>query len=359
MANSSRSLSLPFIQPSQAQKHVTHNEALRILDLVTQLSVETDEQTDPPADPAEGERHIVGDTGATGAWLGHESDVALFENGGWQFFRPNTGWRAYVAGREALIVHDGSEWIDLDSAEVQDLEAFGLGMTSLPEAPFSAKLNAALWTALYQVDGGTGDFITTLNKEASGNDLGFVFQRDFETRGLFGLFGSDDLRIAATADGVTFHDGLVIGPANGIVDQPNLPRFKAVTNFDNYAAADAWTKIGINSAEFNDQNAFDAASNHFTAPVAGTYHFGASLTFKQNASPLARMGARLILNGATEISGSRGEVTGTHVSEQTSLTVQTMAVLAAGDTVELQGHMRSEDGYFLADETSFWGYKVG
>ena len=31
--------SLPLIQPAQAQKHVTHNEALKILDLIVQMSV--------------------------------------------------------------------------------------------------------------------------------------------------------------------------------------------------------------------------------------------------------------------------------------------------------------------------------
>jgi hypothetical protein len=37
MPDTSHALSLPLIQPSQAQKHVTHNEALRILDAVVQL----------------------------------------------------------------------------------------------------------------------------------------------------------------------------------------------------------------------------------------------------------------------------------------------------------------------------------
>ena len=39
MSQTSPVLSLPYIQPAQAQKHVTHNEALRILDAITQLSV--------------------------------------------------------------------------------------------------------------------------------------------------------------------------------------------------------------------------------------------------------------------------------------------------------------------------------
>ncbi|MFK7880363.1 DUF2793 domain-containing protein [Roseobacter sp.] len=358
MADISSSLSLPFIQPSQAQKHVTHNEALRILDVVTQLAVLADDQSTPPQSPAEGDRYII-DSSATDAWSGHVGDVALFENGGWQFFSPKSGWRAYVTSREALIVHDGSDWIDLDSAEIQDIEAFGLGMTSLPDTPFAAKLNTALWTGLYQADGGTGSMITRLNKENAPDDAGFVFQQDFNTRGLFGLFGSNNLRLATSTDGIVFQEGLSVDVATGIVDQPNLPRFKGATNFDNYAAADTWTKVAINETDFNDQNTFDPVVNQFVAPVAGTYFLGAALTFKQNTSDQARMGARLILNGSDVVTGSLGEITGPHVSEQTALSVQTMASLAAGDTIELQGRMRNFDGYFLADQTSFWGFKVG
>ncbi len=34
-------LKMPYILPSQAQKHVTHNEALRLLDAVVHLSVKS------------------------------------------------------------------------------------------------------------------------------------------------------------------------------------------------------------------------------------------------------------------------------------------------------------------------------
>ena len=33
--------------------------------------------------------------------------------------------------------------------------------------------------------------------------------------------------------------------------------------------------------------------------------------------------------------------------------------VSAGDTVELQGYFRAQDGYFAADHTSFWGCKIG
>ena len=40
-------LSLPYILPAQAQKHVTHNEALRMLDLLVQLVVTSRQVTTP------------------------------------------------------------------------------------------------------------------------------------------------------------------------------------------------------------------------------------------------------------------------------------------------------------------------
>jgi hypothetical protein len=49
MSDTSHILGLPYIQPAQAQKHVTHNEVLRVLDALVQLSVEDRDQTAPPA----------------------------------------------------------------------------------------------------------------------------------------------------------------------------------------------------------------------------------------------------------------------------------------------------------------------
>ena len=243
--------------------------------------------------------------------------------------------------------------------ELQNLALLGLGTTADAANPFSAKLNAALWTAKTTAEGGTGDLFYTLNKEAAGNDLGLTLQSGFVTKALVGLFGSDRFRLAVSADGSTFFDGLIVDNANGIVDQPQLPRFKAWTNYDNYVGVGAWTKIGLNNTDYNDQGCFDAGTNLFTAPVDGTYLFGATLLYKINASATARMRGRLVLNGATEIRGSFGESSATHVSLATAIWLQTMVPLTAGDTVELQGYFRAQDGYFAAEHTSFWGAKIG
>ncbi|MCV2869907.1 hypothetical protein OEW28_14845 [Defluviimonas sp. WL0002] len=138
--------------------------------------------------------------------------------------------------------------------------------------------------------------------------------------------------------------------------EPPLARH---TNYDNYVGVGAWTKIGINNTDYNVQGAFDAANNHFVASADGFYLFGATLLYKINASATARMRGRLVLNGTTEIRGSFGEISATHVSLATAIWLQTMVPLTAGDTVELQGYFRVADGYFAADHTSFWGCKIG
>ena len=64
-------LGLPFILHGQAQKEVTHNEALIRLDALVHGSVRSRTLTTPPGSPANGERWIV-PSGATGAWAGQK-----------------------------------------------------------------------------------------------------------------------------------------------------------------------------------------------------------------------------------------------------------------------------------------------
>ncbi len=358
MSDTTTNLLLPYILAAQAQKHVTHNEALRLLDGLVQLSVLDRDLTAPPGSPANGDRYIVG-AGGTGDWAGWDLNVALWTDGAWLRLPPRTGWRAWIEDEAVLLVYDGAGWVGTTPNELQNLSLLGLGTTADAATPFSAKLNAALWTAKTVAEGGTGDLFYTMNKEASGDDLGLTLQTNFITKALVGLFGSDRFRIAVSANGSSFLDGLTIDNATGIVDQPWLPRFKAYTNFDNYVGVGVWTKIAINNTDYNDQGGFDAGANLFTAPVDGTYLVGATLMYKVNSSTAARMRGPLVLNGTTEIRGSYGKISGVHVSEATALWLQTMVALTAGDTIELQGCFRAQDGYFAADHTSFWGCKIG
>lgn len=350
-------LKLPFILPSQAQKHVTHNESLQLLDAIVQLGVLDRDLTAPPAEPAEGDRYIIASP-ATGAWEGREGEIAAFQDGAWNFLSPRPGWRAWIVDEQALLVWDGSSWIDI-LKQIQHVELLGIGTEADAQNVFAAKLNKALWAARIEAEGGDGNLRYTLNKEGPQKVLSLLMQSGWSGRAEVGLAGSDDLSIRVSPDGSQWHEALHVDRESGIVSTQALPRFKAYTNYDNYVGVGVWTKIGINNADYNEQGCFDAGTNRFIAPVDGTYLFGASLLYKINYSADARMSARLVLNGATEVKGSRGEISGPHESLLTALCLSTLVTLEKDDAVELQGCFRGADGYFAADGTTFWGLKVG
>ncbi|MEO1475515.1 MAG: DUF2793 domain-containing protein, partial [Pseudomonadota bacterium] len=108
----SPNLSLPYIVSAQAQKHVTHNEALRILDSVVQIGVRSRSNGGPPTTFEEGDRYIVADE-SDGAWLGQETKIASFQDGAWSFHQPQTGWLAWVFDEDSLTVFDGDSWITM------------------------------------------------------------------------------------------------------------------------------------------------------------------------------------------------------------------------------------------------------
>ena len=109
MTNTPR-LALPAIEAAQAQKHVTHNEALVLLDALTQLTVESRALTTPPASPAEG-RCYVPASGATGAWSGWDGQIAVY-SGGWLRIVPVAGVKAWVRAERLTLTYEDGIWRD-------------------------------------------------------------------------------------------------------------------------------------------------------------------------------------------------------------------------------------------------------
>ena len=221
MSDTSR-LGLPRIDAAQSQKHVTHNEALDVLDALVHLSVCARNVLAPPANVAEGWQGLVG-AAPQGVFAGHALQVAIFRDGAWAFYPPRKGWRAYVEPDKALLIFDGADWARLrvDVSELQNLKLLGVGTNADAQNPFSLKLNAALFAAVPVSEGGTGDLRMALNRQQASNSVSQLYQSNWSGRVETGLMGDDKYRIKVSADGAVWKEALVIDPATGLVNFPN------------------------------------------------------------------------------------------------------------------------------------------
>lgn len=83
-------LQLPMLLTSQAQaqQHLTRNQALLVLDAIVQAAVLSRSLVDPPADPSDGDRYIIGDS-AEGDRSGRDRQISVTQNGALFYLRPD------------------------------------------------------------------------------------------------------------------------------------------------------------------------------------------------------------------------------------------------------------------------------
>lgn len=108
MSTTTPNLALTYISSSQAQKEVTHNDALNNLDFLTQLSATDHTISTPPSSPATGATYIIA-ASPTGAWTGFANCVAGYYSG-WTIKTPETGWIAWTQNDNRLLYYNGSSW---------------------------------------------------------------------------------------------------------------------------------------------------------------------------------------------------------------------------------------------------------
>jgi hypothetical protein len=139
MADATTHLGLLYLLAAQAQKHVTHNEALRLLDGLVQLSVVDRELTVPPASLTDGDRYLVA-SGATGVWAGWDFNIAYFVDGAWMKLAPSEGWVAWVADEALLLLFSGGTWSDFGAV------AGFITINGLATGAFEASFSNAAFT---------------------------------------------------------------------------------------------------------------------------------------------------------------------------------------------------------------------
>lgn len=215
MSESSENLALPYIMPAQAQKHVTHNEAIRMLDALVHIELTGIGTNTPPASPAEGERHAIGDA-PTDAWDGKAGHLAAWQDGAWAFFAPQKGWLALDASADRIVFYDGNAWAPAvrDPDALQNLLAIGVGTT----ADANNKLAVASPATLLTHDGSNHQL--KINKNAETDTSSILFQSGWSGRAEFGLTGDDDFHVKVSADGGQWSEAIIIDGQSGAVQLP-------------------------------------------------------------------------------------------------------------------------------------------
>ena len=69
----------------------------------------TDALATPPGAPADGDTYLVLPS-ATGAWAGHDNEIAFFMNTAWEFIVPGEGMAGYFADTDTAVAFDGTAW---------------------------------------------------------------------------------------------------------------------------------------------------------------------------------------------------------------------------------------------------------
>lgn len=244
-------LGLPLIEAGQAQKHVTHNEALRRLDALVQTSAIDRDLAAPPASPAEGDVYIVGPSPSAG-WAGHAGHLAVRADGVWIFLAPQVGWGVWLIDENRPVFWTGTAWRPLLEAIGSLAGLTGVGIGTTPDATnrLSVRSPAALFAAEPVAGGGSGDMRLTLEKETAGDTASLIFQTGWSGRAEIGLTGDDDLRLKVSADGSTWVDALRIAAATGqlIPGAAGIAGGGRLKSFAGFTAAGTWTRpAGIRS----------------------------------------------------------------------------------------------------------------
>lgn len=207
MSDTSPILSLPYIQPSQAQKHVTHNEALRQLDVLVQCVVLDRDQTAPPAAPSVGDSHIVA-SGGTGPWAGQDTAIASFDGSDWFFTSPAPGWQSQVVAENRAVVFDGATWVT-QQPDLDNLTGVGIATQADATNRLAVSGEATLLT-----HDGAGHQVK-INKSTQTDTASLLFQTGWSGRAEMGTAGTDGFAIKVSSDGAIWNIGMNIDPDTG------------------------------------------------------------------------------------------------------------------------------------------------
>lgn len=177
---------LPELSYSQASKHITHNEALRIIDGLLLLSVQDKDLTTPPAELLSGVCYIPASP-ATGDWEGYENYIAQYYGNGWYFYEPWYGWYTFVTDENKFYWWDNNTWQPFASVLASGTDYWSqLGEVVYTLSPVAIGKTTASGVML-DVDGGIR--CTELNVNGGSVSCGSITTSDIDVNGDITTYG--------------------------------------------------------------------------------------------------------------------------------------------------------------------------
>lgn len=205
-------LSLPILQPAQAQKHIIVNEALERMDAAVQLSI-IGEVSAPDAESTEGQSYRVG-ASPVGVFTGHEGDIATLGAGGWNFLTPQPGWVCWDMSAGQLHLFDLGVWRPLIDGS-GPLDRLGINTVSDLNNRLSVKADSTLLDA----EGGSHQLV--MNRATIQDTVSLVMQTAYAGQAELGLTGATGLALRVSADGTSWSDVMAVDSATGDVTFPS------------------------------------------------------------------------------------------------------------------------------------------
>ncbi|MCO5732071.1 DUF2793 domain-containing protein [Rhizobium sp. SSA_523] len=331
MTDATANLHLPFILPSQAQKHVTHNEALVMLDRLIQMVLEY-EGAVAPADPLAGQRFAVSGA-ASGAWSGRAGSIACFEDGAWHFLMPTVGFLAWFKDASAVKVFTGKGWERPALPDVLTPSRLGIGTA----ADATNRLAIAAPATLLTHDGAGHQL--KINKAGPRDTASLLFQSNWSGRAEMGLAGDDAFAVKVSGDGGAWATGLQID-GKGRVTTPNRPAARAHrdsgTTMPAAGAETGFSTLSLEQGGVALGAVLAAGGRLLTIPADGLYFLSVMIT----AGAPAGFSLALLRNSATPLLVLKG------AAALQTLSAAGLFPLYSGDSLSFQhgGTARIEEG---------------
>ena len=101
---------LPLLAVTQAQKEITHNEALVLIDALLHTAVEGVALTAPALTDSDiGKCWLVG-SGATGVWANKSGQIAIWIGGDWRYLVAHDGMRLWDRSNGRDSIYTDGVW---------------------------------------------------------------------------------------------------------------------------------------------------------------------------------------------------------------------------------------------------------